>query len=211
MGCDVTPRVLEVRDDPMIADGIPPARLIPTAEKRAWSALPIKFISCAPRGSVAQTGARYEPGNAGRTAESKPQTWVGCAAITRSSRCYGRIAGETGEVGQPGAISVCEKISTTRRRCAQPWDRPTPQSVPNLLTIAEPDRDFTSTTELRPGSRKGSAAFRRAAEGAQPLRKARQWQSQHDREEAEDEVIAPIDQNDFRIAPSERLRGAASS
>src|SRR5215469_14355959 len=86
--CDMTSGVLEERDDPMIAGGIPPALLIPTAEKRALSALPIKFISCEPRGSVAQTGARYELGNAGRTAESKPQTWVCSAAITRSRRGY---------------------------------------------------------------------------------------------------------------------------
>jgi len=31
----MTPGVLEARDDPMIVDGIPPALLIPTAEKRA--------------------------------------------------------------------------------------------------------------------------------------------------------------------------------
>src|SRR5215467_4473523 len=33
--CDMTPGVLEARDDPMIAGGIPPALLIPTAERRA--------------------------------------------------------------------------------------------------------------------------------------------------------------------------------
>jgi hypothetical protein len=33
--CDMTPGVLEARDDPMIAGGISPARLIQTAERRA--------------------------------------------------------------------------------------------------------------------------------------------------------------------------------
>jgi len=89
----------------MIADGIPPARLIPTVEKTRLVGSANKITSCEPRGSVAQTGARYEPGNANRTVEFEG-TNVGrlCGEYEKQSWLRGRIVVETGKVWPDGPL-----------------------------------------------------------------------------------------------------------